>query len=104
MEQPHTKSLVPEAWFKIGEGTVDGTYRPFVLVGRNKDGQPTQWRLELTSNRNGRIDWRCVSHTNSKGDTTVYPSPRNLSHSPIDTILRRMCEEGEWVGTEWVNA
>lgn len=103
MQQPVTKSIVPEEWFKIGSGVVKDTYTPFVLVARRKAGEVgTTWRLELTANRNGRIDWRAVSHTTSQGVTVEYPRPRNLSHSEIDTALRRFCEPGEWVGTEWV--
>lgn len=104
MEQPFTNSLVPEAWFKIGSGIDTKSQRPFVLVARNKDGAATTWRIERTTNRNGKCDWRVVSHSTSQGATVEYPSPRNLSHSPIDTILRRMCDEGEWVGTEWARA
>lgn len=97
-----TKSLVPEQWFKIGSGTDKDSGRPFVLVARSKDGDiGTTWRLELTTNRNDKTDWRCVSHTHSMGQTVEYPSPRNLSHSPIDTALRNCCQAGEWVGTEW---
>ena len=105
LEAPFTKSLVPEQWFKIGSGTDKDSGREFVLSARSKDGDiGTTWRVELTTNRNGKTDWRAVSHTTSQGQTVTYPSPRNLSHSEIDTALRRMCEPGEWVGTEWVAA
>lgn len=101
MDQPPTISRVPEAWFKIGSGVDRESQRPFVLVARNKDGIATTWRVEYTCNRNGTWDWRCVSHSQSQGATVVYPTPRNLCHSLIDTILRRMCGEGQWIGTEW---
>jgi hypothetical protein len=100
LHQPFTKSLVPESWFVMGRGSHDG--RPFVLVARSKGGEVgTTWRLELTTNRNNTTDWRCVSHTDSMGQTITYSSPRNLSHSEVDTALRRACEPGEWSGTEW---
>jgi hypothetical protein len=99
---PATLSLVPETWHRIARGVDPDTGNAFVIVARVKDGDVgTQWRMEYTINRNGRADWRCVSHTLSDGLTTVYPSPRNLSHSPIDTALRNYCEPGEWIGTEW---
>lgn len=101
MEQPATHSRVPESWFKIGSGIDKTTKLPFVLVARNKDGEATTWRIEHTVNRNGKRDWRAVSHTTSDGETVTYSSPRNLCHSLIDTVLRRMCGEGHWVGTQW---
>lgn len=102
LHTPFTTSLVPEVWMVMGRGTDKQSGRKFVLAARQKDGETgTTWRVELTTNRNGKTDWRCVSHTDSMGQTVEYPRPRNLSHSPIDTALRRFCEEGEWVGTEW---
>jgi hypothetical protein len=101
MEQPVTRSLVPEAWFKIGQGVDRESGRPFVQVARNKDGAATTWRIEYTTNRNGKSDWRAVSHSTSQGENVSYSSPRALSHSEIDTTLRRMCGAGQWIGTEW---
>ncbi len=103
MEQPPTHSTVNEHWFLAARGTTpEGV--PFVLVSRVKDGDTgTSWRLEVTTNRNGRTDWRCIGHTNAQGVMTTY-APRNLSHSLIDTALRNFCQPGEWVGTQWVAA
>lgn len=99
---PFTQSLVPEAWFVMGRGIDPRSGRQFVLVGRSKDGEiGTTWRLELTTNRNNKTDWRAVGHTDSLGQTITYPSPRNLSHSLIDTALRRICQPGEWIGFDW---
>jgi hypothetical protein len=95
-----TTSPVPEAWFKAGQGVAPNG-EPFVIVARNEDGVPTTWCIQLTTNRNGKTDWRATWHTDPRGVKVVYPSPRNLSHSPIDTVLRRMAQPGQWVGTNW---
>jgi hypothetical protein len=97
-----TTSLTPETWTLVGSGEDQETAEPFIIVGRNLNGQATTWRVQLTTNRNDRTDWRAVSHTDHLGHTVTYSSPRNLSHSHIDTILRRFAEPGDWAGTEWV--
>ncbi|WP_028058349.1 hypothetical protein [Candidatus Solirubrobacter pratensis] len=101
VSHPFTTSLEPETWFKGGSGIDKETGEPFALVVRNKNDRATTWTLRLTTNRNGKTDWRAVAHTTSQGETVVYPSPRNLSHSHIDTHLRNVAQPGEWVGTRW---
>lgn len=89
-------SLVLEEWRLVGRGIDRDTFEPFALIARNQQIKPrdtklTTWKVQLTTNSRGRVDWRVVAMQYSNGEYRTYRGI-NLSHSQIDTILRQFAE------------